>query len=114
MTPYHAYVFFIIAVKVLFIIFALRHLYYKVKGEVDSDSDKKAVFWNERLEFVFIILMSVLLIYTFNPRSSRELKLDYETKLLMYLFGFILIITAKWDIFIHESPILKKLQSVLV
>ena len=113
MTPYHAYVFFSIAVKVLFIIFALRHLYYKVKGEADSDSDKKAVFWKERLEFIFITLMAVLLIYSFNPRSNRELKLDNETKLLMYLFGFILLITAKWDIFIHESPILKKLQSVV-
>jgi len=113
MTPYHAYVFFIIAVKVLFIIFALTHLYYKVKGEEDSKSDKKAVFWKERLEFVFITLMAGLLIYTFNPRSNRELKLDYETKLLMYLFGFILIITAKWDIFIHESPIFKKIQSAV-
>jgi len=113
MTPYHAYIFFIIAVKLLFVIFAVTHLYYKVKGEVDSDSDKKAVFWKERLEFVFITLMSVLLIYTFNPRSNRELKLDYETKLLMYLFGFILIVTAKWDIFIHESPLLKKFQSVV-
>jgi hypothetical protein len=34
-----------------------------------------------------------LLIYLFNPRTDRSILIDYETKLLLFLFGIILLIT---------------------
>jgi hypothetical protein len=54
--------------------------------------------------------MSGLLIYVFNPRVDRSILVDNETKVLLYLFGFILLITAKWELFFKESPLLKKFQ----
>jgi len=113
MSYFDNYVIFIILVKVVFIILAVSHLYFNIKGKTDSKIDKKIVHWKERVEFVFITLMSLMLIYLFNPRSNRDLKLDFETKLLLYLFGFILLITAKWEIFIKESPVFKKIQAVV-
>jgi hypothetical protein len=47
--------------------------------------------------------MSILLIYHFNPRYLSK-PISSETKLLFFLFGWVLIITAKWGIFVKESP----------
>lgn len=96
----------IILVKLIFIILLIIHLYYKAKKEENSERDKKIVFWRERFEFMFIFLMASLLIYIFNPRTNRLNLITYETKLLLYLFGFLLLIRAKWSIFITESPII--------
>jgi hypothetical protein len=89
---------------------ALLHVYLKFKGKERSDLDKKILYWKERFEFIFIALMSALLIYIFNPRTNNSILIDKETKLLLFLFGFVLLITAKWDIFIKESPLLKIIQ----
>ena len=113
MSYFDKYVMLIILVKVVFVILAVSHLYFNIKGKADSKTDKKIVFWKERIEFVFITLMSLMLIYLFNPRSNRDLELDFETKLLLYLFGFILLITAKWEIFFKESPLFKKFQEAV-
>jgi len=107
------YITFIILIKVGFIILAVSHLYLKIKHKDHTETDKKILFWKERLEFIFIALMAVLLIYLFNPRTERSVLIDYETKLLLYLFGFILLITAKWDVFIHENQLFKKFQKIV-
>lgn len=97
------YIYIIIAIKILFILMTFTHLYLKFKGEQNHSAlDKKLVFWKERLEFIFILLMSILLIYIFNPRKQRILLIDKEIEILLYLFGYILLITAKWDIFLEK------------
>lgn len=113
MNKFDIYVTFIFLIKVGFIIMAVAHIYLKVKGKDKSELDKKILYWKERFEFVFIALMSILLIYMFNPRLDRSILIDKETKLLLYLFGFVLLITAKWDIFFKESVIFRKLQKAL-
>jgi len=65
--------------------------------------DPKLVYWKERTEFIFIASMSILLIYHFHPRLSKK-PINEETSLLFFLFGWILLITAKWSIFIKEAP----------
>ena len=104
------YVKFIFLIKIGFLVMAVTHIYLKAKGEEKSDLYKKILYWKERFEFIFIALMSILLIYVFNPRTDRTILVDKETKILLYLFGFILLITAKWDSFIKESPLFKKIQ----
>ena len=89
---------------------ALLHVYLKFKGKEQSNLDKKILYWKERFEFIFIALMSILLIYIFNPRTNNSILIDKETKLLLFLFGFVLLITAKWEIFIKESPLMKMIQ----
>ena len=108
------YITTIFIVKILFICLAIYGLYLKAKKSKDVKKTQTIQFWKERMEFVFITLMSILLIYLFNPRSaSKTVMIDGETKLLLYLFGFVLLLTEPWSNFIHESPFFKKFQSVL-
>ena len=111
MNKYDIYVTFIFLIKIGFIIMAVTHIYLKAKGDEKTDLDKKILYWKERFEFIFIALMSVLLIYVFNPRVERLNLIDKETKFLLYLFGFILLITAKWDIFIGKSLLFTHLKN---
>jgi hypothetical protein len=113
MNKLNVYIGFIIFIKVCFIILAISHLYLKLTHKDGSKMDKTIVFWKERVEFVFVILMAVLLIYLFSPRNDRNLLITYETKILLYLFGFILLITADWKVFFHESPFFKMLQKIV-
>ena len=110
MDKYTLFIYLIFAVKLGFILMAASHAYMKVKGKGDSDLDKKLVYWKERFEFVFVLLMAILLIYLFNPRKDRGTLIDGETKILLYLFGFVLLITAKWGDFFHESKWFKYIQ----
>jgi len=104
------YIYLIFAIKLGFILMAVTHIFLKVKGKADSDLDKNIVYWKERFEFVFVLLMAILLIYLFNPRKERMVMIDGETKILFYLFGFVLLITAKWGDFFHESKWFKYIQ----
>jgi hypothetical protein len=105
------YVTFIFIVKIVFLGLSIAHVYLKAKGKNKSELDDKIIFWKDRIEFVFVLLMSILLMYTFFPRRQIPIPIDYEMKVLFFLFGVILIITAKWDIFIDESPIYKLMES---
>jgi hypothetical protein len=107
------YIYIIFVVKICFILMALSHLYLKSKGKTDSDLDKKIVYWKEQFEFIFILLMAILLIHLFNPRNDKTIIINTEAKLLLYLFGFVLIITANWNDFIHNSLWFTKIQSII-
>jgi hypothetical protein len=112
MTTYKAFIIFIIIVKIVFVFFAVSHVYLKIRGQENSETDKTVVYWKERLEFIFKFLMSILLISLFNPRTHKgAVLIEGETKLLLYLFGFVLIITAKWDDFFRESKLFKDFQA---
>jgi hypothetical protein len=113
MSYFTSYIYLIIFVKLGFILLALSHIYLKVKGKKNSDLDKKIVFYKERFEFVFVFLMACLLIYLFNPRNPKNNMIDNETRILLYLFGFILLITAKWSNFMKESVWFRNFQEIV-
>jgi uncharacterized BrkB/YihY/UPF0761 family membrane protein len=113
MSYFDKYVTLTFLFKILFAILAVLHIYFIVKGKNDSKTDKKIVFWKERVEFIFIFLMAFMLMYLFYPRSTKPIIIDFETKLLLFVFGIIILIGAKWDIFIKESPVFKKVQEVV-
>lgn len=106
------FIYLIIAVKVAFIGLAIALLYYKAKGKTSDPKAQHIQFWKDRMEFVFIFLMSMLILSLFYPRRPQQ-HLNYETRLLLFLFGIILLITADWNTFFHESPALQHIQSVL-
>jgi len=98
------FLFFIVLIKVIFVVSAVGHL---ILSHSDSERaqkmDPKLVYWKERTEFIFIVSMSILLIYHFHPRLSKK-PINEETSLLFFLFGWILLFTAKWSVFIKEAP----------
>lgn len=92
---YHIYLKSIIFCKIIIILLILAEIYLWVKGKKTSEIDKKLHVVKTKVENVFKVLMSLLLIYLFNPRTDRSILIDYETKLLLCLFGIILLITMK-------------------
>jgi hypothetical protein len=89
MDYFTSYIFIIFAVKILFILFSATNLYLKMKGKENSDLYKTLFYWKGRVEFIFVILMSLLLIYLFNPRKNKNYMINGETRMLLYLFGIV-------------------------
>ena len=113
MDYYAIYISIVFLLKILFVILASANVYLKFKNKTGSDLDKEILFWKERVEFVFIVLMAILLIYLFNPIKNKLFMINNETKLLLYLFGIVLIITANWETFFKTSDVFKKIQTVV-
>ena len=110
MKKYDMYVTLIFLVKIGFILMAISHIYLKLKGKENTDLDKNVLYWKDRFEFIITATMAVLLIYLFNPRVNRSAFIDKETKILLYLFGFVLLITSNWGLFIKESKLFQNIQ----
>jgi hypothetical protein len=84
---------------------AAYELYVKHKDPKNTKKIEKIQYAKDLIEVLFKGLMAVLLIMLFNPRTSKEtMKLDFETRVLLYLFGFILLLTADWKSIIHNVP----------
>ena len=80
------FVFFIILIKIVFIISAIGHLFLSHStSDKAAKLDPKLVYWKERTEFIFTISIAILLIYHFNPLFSKKY-IDSETSLLFFLF----------------------------
>lgn len=89
----------IIIVKVIFIILVITQFYFKYKEPNNTKLLNNLKLWKTQIEFIFIFFMSLLLIYLFNPRINRVYIIDFETRLLLFIFGIILIISADWEKF---------------
>jgi hypothetical protein len=114
MTYFTVYVTIVFIIKILFIILAISNAYVKHKTPHNKKLIQELTFWKDRVDFVFTALMALMLIYVFNPRvNNLYLLTGKETKILFYLFGFILLITAKWSLFFKESPLFKQIQDKL-
>lgn len=113
MDNFTIYIRLIFIVKIIFIILAITLLYTKHKTPENKKIIESLQFWKEKSEFVFKVMMSFMLVYVFNPRSNNMILINREAKLLLCLFGFILILTADWSTFVNESKLFEKVQSIL-
>jgi len=113
MNYFDNYITLIFIIKFIFLALAITNIYFKIKGDVKSNVSIEIKYWKERVEFVFIFLMALLIIYLFSPRANRTTMINLETKFLFYLFGFILLINAKWQEFFKESKGLIYLQKIV-
>ena len=118
MNYYTNYVRFIFLVKLIFLYFMISSGYDHVryKKNPKNASLKLAyennMYFKERFELLFKFLMSMLLIYVFFPRRKVPMPLDSETRILLYLFGWILILSAKWSTIIEESAFDKHISTI--
>ena len=109
------FIVFIIFIKLIFVFsaighLALTHLPSNITNKIGI-SDAKLIYWKERTEFIFIVSMSILLIYHFRPGHFKPI--SKETGIIFCLFGWIMILTAKWDLFLSEAPWYKKISQAL-
>lgn len=110
------FLYFIIFIKLTFSLTYFLHIYFsKVnpKSEKSQELDPRVLFWKERTEFIFIASMSALMIYLFNPWKKEPLVFNNEMKVLFYVLGWVLLITANWAIFFKESPFIMNVQKAL-
>jgi hypothetical protein len=106
------YVVFLIIIKCIFVASALGHLVLSHTDTSFNKYDAALLYWKERTEFIFIVSMALLLIYYFHP-SIKSDPMSHETKLLFFLFGWVLLITANWKLFVTEAPWFEEISSAL-
>jgi len=98
MNYYNSFIYFIMFIKIIFIGLVIYLIYIKRKEPTNKNKINQIKYLKNKVEFIFSILMAFLLIYLFNPRSTqKELILDYETRLLLFLFGFVILLTTEWE-----------------
>jgi hypothetical protein len=113
MDTYDKFITFLLFLKIVFIILAVTHFYFKIEGHQNTKKDQQVVYWKERIEFIFIMGMSILIVYLFSPRRGKEITVTGETKVLLFLFGAVMLVTAKWENFFKTSIWFKELQKSL-
>jgi predicted histidine transporter YuiF (NhaC family) len=140
MRYYDYFVYYIFFIKIVFFITSTSLVILKRKqtkevekqekqnkqdgNKTDQNKDTKTTnmsdwiiilqFWKERSEFLFIALMSILLVFLFSPWQKKlSSYLNIETKTLLYIYGFIILIQAKWGIFFKEAPWFREIKQIV-
>jgi hypothetical protein len=112
------FVMFIIIVKVVYSIAYYGNLVVSNTSDTFShEYDEIILYWKHVSEFIFILSMSILLIYHFFPDRvsfiQKPILVDKETRLLFVLYGTILIFTADWTVlFDEDSQIIKIINKI--
>jgi Na+/H+ antiporter NhaD/arsenite permease-like protein len=109
------YIFLILVVKiiVLFLVISsfLINKSIENKPEVKQNYSHLLKIYSkskEQFHFIFGILMAILLIILFNPYTKNPIILNNEDKIILWLFGYVLIISADWSNFMHDWKIIVK------
>ena len=69
------------------------------------------IFWRDRMEFMFDASIALLLLFVFRP-FQKKIVIDYETRVLFFLYGGLTLCRAQWSLFIPNSPFLHFIQSL--
>ena len=101
------FLYFILVVKILFLISMIFSVYASHKG-TQSQADKYEHFQN-KMEHLFIISMGILMMILFFPHTKGEVCVDGHTKLFLYIFGMLSILSII-KIFRKEHSSQKKVE----
>jgi hypothetical protein len=108
---YDYLILFILLIKIIYAILLVIHIYLKIKGRADDNLDSKIVFYKDQLEVIFVISMSILLLYLFYPKHVNPPEIDNQSRLLLFLYGIIILFTLDWSKFIDESSLIKFIKN---
>jgi hypothetical protein len=107
----------IVVVKFFFLYFAIRQMYFRYKtikepkNKVYQKDLETVRIYKSQTDFVFMIFMAFLFIFLFNPWKNNDKYLDKHSKYLMYIFGFVILFTSDWNLFVSDSVLLKTMKS---
>ena len=87
---FEAFLYFILIVKILFLISMLLALYASHKG-TQSQAQKYENF-QDKMEHLFIISMGILMMILFFPHTKGQVCVDGHTKLFLYIFGIVSVL----------------------
>jgi len=96
---YDNYVIFIIIIKVLFLITAIiaRILKAKITNTKTANTNLINIYkilseWKQIFEFIFIISLAFICIIVFCPFYGDIVFIDKNTRILLFIYGFIIIL----------------------
>jgi hypothetical protein len=100
------YILLLIVIKVIFLFLEISS--FLIKKSIENKTEFKQKYnhllniyfkTKEQFEFIFGILMAILLIILFNPFTKHPIILNNEDKTILWLFGILLIFSAEWSSF---------------
>jgi hypothetical protein len=106
---FYCFIYFIIFVKVLFLFFVVWNIYLKKKNGrggsngVETKLEKRVSYYKNLTENIFIVLVSILLIYLFNPYHDNKYLDDKYVKVLFFIYGILMLGTFDWSKFAGYS-----------
>jgi len=106
----------VIVIKFFYLYFTVREIYFRYKSVKQPKNNnykeklEQVRHYKTQTDFVFMVSMAFLFIFIFNPWKNNDKYLDTHSKYLMYIFGFIILFTSDWNVFISDSTILKMLE----
>jgi len=110
-------VLFLIIVKIIFAISVVGDIIIKYFTKDDTKKsqliDAKFVYWKHVTEFIFVISMSLLLIFIFNPWYTNQIYITREMSIMFYAFGYIMLFTADWGTILSEPAWFKRIKSAV-
>ena len=95
--------------KIIFLWLLITHLYLKNKKQW-SELDEQLLYWKERVEFLFITCIALLMLYIFNPKSSNTILITNEIKILLFAFALLILMTENWEKFFKENKLIVNLK----
>jgi len=105
MDYFNIYVYFIVLVKICFIVSALYLRVLERQNNKDISRINTLKSFKENLQFIFVISISILLILLFSPFTNKTYfpkVFEPETRMLLFLYGIIMIIEADWSTFFSD------------
>jgi len=110
MNSFDCFIYFIVLNKILFVIFGVWHFILVRENKGETEFSTNLHHWKEYCEFMFIACMAILCIYLFNPLLDVRPAINYETRILLFVFGWIILLNCKWDLFFEQSKWFTLLQ----
>lgn len=103
---YNMFVIFVIILKIIFIFLVVLTKYYKHKLKISNKTELSYYtnkynlinFWKEKIENIFMICMGFICVIIFNPFNDYQFFIDKETRLLLFLFGIVILFTTNWQL----------------
>ena len=89
--PYISVIFIIVVVKLIFVLSTITVLVLKKMDPKNKFIGRLSII-QDKTHILFSLLVAALMIYLFNPRKNRESRLDMETKIVLFLYGWIVIL----------------------
>ena len=103
MNSYDCFIYFIVLNKILFVMFGVWHFILVRENKGETEFSANLHYWKEYCEFIFIACMAILCLYLFNPFLEIRPAINYKTRVLLFIFGFIVLLNGNWNLFFEQS-----------
>lgn len=107
------FIIFIFFIKLIYLILLLYSFVLIIKNENNTKKYNDVIESKKIFEFIFIISMSILLIYVFHP-FKNYFRINNNIKILLFVYGLIIILNAPWSLFISKTYIYQYIKDHLI